>query len=129
MTDAVDVPRTLVSSHRDLIVWRKGMDLVVTIYQISAQFPRVEAHRLVDQITRAAVSVPANIAEGHARASKREFARFLAIAKGSAMEVETYLTVAVRLEYVSESEASPAFALITEVSKMLTALRKRMLED
>jgi len=82
----------------------------------------------VAQITRAAASVPANIAEGHARATRKNFANFVAIAKGSLMETETFLMLAVRLNYLTEGAASVALGLITENSKMLTALRSRLKE-
>jgi four helix bundle protein len=114
-------------SHRDLIVWQKAMDLAVDIYRLTARFPREEAYRLVSQMTRAAVSVPANIAEGRSRATRKEFANFLAIAKGSLMETETLLTLGVRLSYLSGEETRATFNLITEISKMLTTLRSRLL--
>jgi four helix bundle protein len=117
-----------VQSHRDLTVWQKAMDLAVEIYRLTAKLPHSENYRLVAQITRAAASVPANIAEGHARATRKDFANFVAIAKGSLMETETFLMLAVRLSYLSQSEASSAFSLITEISKMLTALRNRLKE-
>jgi four helix bundle protein len=116
-----------VESHRDLIVWQKAMDLAVEVYRLSKLFPKDEQYRLTAQITRAVASVPANIAEGQARASAREFARFLAIAKGSLMETETFLMLAVRLMYRSPEHAEPAFALTTEISKMITALKARIL--
>jgi four helix bundle protein len=102
------------------------MDLAVEIYRLAAKFPRSETYRLGAQITRAAASVPANIAEGHARATRRDFANFVAIAKGSLMEAEIFLTLALRLAYLTEDEASVALGLITENSKMLTALRNRL---
>jgi four helix bundle protein len=114
-----------VSSHRDLVVWQKAMDLVVEVYRLSANFPKPELYRLTAQITRAAASVPANIAEGHGRWSRREFAHFLSIARGSLMETETFLTLAVRLGYLERAAATPAQGLITEVSKMLSSLRSR----
>ena len=117
-----------VESHRDLIVWQKAMDLAALIYRLTKRFPANETYRLVAQATRAAASVPANIAEGHARSSRRDFANFTAIAKGSLMEVETYVMLAVRLGYIREEEAAPALSLITEISKMLTALRTRLME-
>ena len=80
-----------VQSYRDLIVWQKAMDLAVEIYRLTADFPPCETYRLVSKITRSAASVPANIAEGHARATRKDFANFLAIAKGSLMETETLL--------------------------------------
>lgn len=104
------------------------MDLTVEIYKLAEKFPRSEIYRLVSQITRAAASVPANIAEGHARATRKDFAIFVAIAKGSLMEAETFLMLAVRLNYVTEGEAAVALGLITENSKMLTALRNRLKE-
>ncbi|MBV9111139.1 MAG: four helix bundle protein [Gemmatimonadetes bacterium] len=102
------------------------MDLAVEIYRLSARFPADERYRLTAQITRAVASVPANIAEGHARGGSREYAHFVSIAKGSLMETETFLTLAVRLGYLSIDAAAPALALITEISKMLTRLRARL---
>jgi len=117
-----------VQSNRDLKVWQKAMDLAVEIYRLAARFPRSETYRLVAQITRAAASVPSNIAEGHARATRRHLANSVAIAKGSLMEAETFLMLALRLAYLTENEASVALGLITESSKMLTALRNRLKE-
>jgi four helix bundle protein len=116
-----------IESHRDLIVWQKAMDLTVQIYDLATHFPPVEVYRLTAQITRAAASVPANIAEGLSRSTARDYANFLAIAKGSLMETETFLMLAVRLNYIREMEANPTLALITEVSKMLTVLRHKLL--
>jgi four helix bundle protein len=73
--------------------------------------------------------VPANIAEENARGTKRDYANFLSVAKGSLMETETFLMLAVRLKYITQAEASKAFALVAEVSKMLTSLRSRLKED
>lgn len=116
-----------VESHRDLRVWQMAMDLVEHVYQLSSRFPTNETYRLVMQVTRAAASVPANIAEGNARGSRKDYAHFLAVAKGSLMETQTFLMLAVRLKYVAQSEAQPVFALITDISKMLTSLRSRLL--
>ena len=103
------------------------MDLAVEVYRLSKAFPRDEAFRLTSQITRAVASVPANIAEGHARSTARDYAQFLSISKGSLMETETYLMLAVRLGYLTRETASPALGLVTEVSKMLTSLRARLI--
>jgi four helix bundle protein len=116
-----------IESHRDLIVWQKAMDLAVLIYQLAQKFPSNESYRLVSQVTRAAASVPANIAEGHARSTRKDYANFLATAKGSLMETETLVMLAVRLKYLTTEEAKPTLNLITEVSKMLTVLRGRLL--
>ncbi len=118
--------RSSIPSHRELVVWQKAMDLVVQVYALSKDFPASESYRLTSQITRAAVSVPANIAEGKGRATTREYANFLSIARGSLMETETLLTVAVRLGYLTDAHASPSFELVTEISKMLTVLRSRL---
>jgi four helix bundle protein len=105
------------------------MDLAEIVYQLSAKFPATETYRLCAQVTRAAASVPANIAEGSARGSRRDYSNFLSIAKGSLMETETFLMLAVRLRYISQTEAATAFDLLTEISKMLTSLRSRLRED
>ena|SRR5712691_12711683 len=99
----------LIQSHRDLVAWQKAMDLVVHIYACSDLFPTREQYRLTGQVTRSAVSVPANIAEGYSPSAPADYARFLAIAKGSLMETETLV--------------------ITELEKILTILRKRVLES
>ena len=99
------------------------MDLVVAVYALTARFPREEAYRLTGQLTRAAVSVPANIAEGSARGGPREYAHCLSVAKGSLMEVETLIHLAIRLNFVVEPEAIAVISMIEETSKMLTALR------
>jgi four helix bundle protein len=103
------------------------MDMVVQVYRLTAAFPATETYRLTAQVTRSAASVPANIAEGNARGTTRDYAHFLAIAKGSLMETETFLLLAVRLGYLPEDKATPTLDLVTEVSKMLTALRSRLL--
>jgi four helix bundle protein len=118
----------MAQSHRDLIVWQKAMDLAESVYGLAGKFPSAETYRLGSQITRAAASVPANIAEGNARGTKRDYANFLSVAKGSLMETETFLMLSVRLKYLTQEETAAAFSLITEISKMLTALRRRLQE-
>ncbi|MCC5634805.1 four helix bundle protein [Nostoc sp. CHAB 5844] len=119
-----------IESHRDLIVWQKSMDMVVQIYQLTTNFPSTEIYRITSQITRAAVSVPANISEGHVRSSsKNDYAHFLAVSKGSLMETETLLMLTIRLNYLSSEQANPTLSLITEISKMLTTRRHRILKS
>ena len=117
-----------VESHRDLIVWQKAMRLAVEVYRLSAMFPRTEEYRLTAQITRALASVPANIAEGHARGTRRDYANFLAIAKGSLAETDTFLLLALELEFTTADRANVASDLIQEVGRMLTALRMRLVQ-
>ena len=115
-----------IKSHRDLLVWQKAMDLAVAVYQLSQKFPSNETYRLVAQVTRSASSVPANIAEGHGRVTKRDYANFVAVARGSLMETETFVMLSVRLGYAKPAEAQPVLNLITEISKILTVLRSRL---
>jgi four helix bundle protein len=127
MEDAGKGPVARIESHRDLQVWQKAMELAVETYRLTTKFPSIENYRLATQVTRAAASLPANIAEGKAKGSRRDYANFVATAKGSLMETETFLLLAIRLGYLSKQEATPALGLITEISKMLTALRHRLL--
>ena len=117
-----------IKSHRELIVWQKAMDMAVGIYHLSAEFPRPEMYGLTSQIRRAAASVPANIAEGNARGTAKDYSHFLTIAKGSLVETETYILLAIKLEYVSEASAGPIMSLITEIGKMLTAMRNKLMK-
>src|SRR5215210_6866041 len=93
-----------VQSYRDLIAWQRGVDLVEGIYRATQSWPREETYSLTDQVRRATVSVPANIAEGHGRHSTKEFLQHLGIASGSLCEAETHLVIANRLQYVSPDD-------------------------
>ncbi len=115
-----------IQDYRELIVWQKAMDLVIEVYRLTRAFPREELYGLTNQIRRAAVSIPSNIAEGQARQSKADFRNFLSIARASRAEVETQLTIAVRLQYATEAETKLAFSLLTEIQKMLAVLLKRL---
>jgi len=115
-----------VDSHRDLIVWQKAMDLTVEVYRLTSMFPGTETYRMTAQVTRSAASVPANIAEGHSRSTRRDYANFLSIAKGSLMETETFLMLAIRLGFVNQDQAQLAMSLITEISKMITTIRMKL---
>ena len=116
----------LIKSYRDLIVWQKSVDLCVDAYRLAKKLPKEELYALSDQIRRAAVSVPSNIAEGHARHSRKDFAHFLTIAQGSIAELETQLYLAVRMTMLAEEEVDRLMLLSQEVSKMLMALRSKL---
>ncbi len=109
-------------SYRDLEVWSLAMDLVEEVYRVCRQFPDDEKFALTSQIRRAAVSVPANIAEGWGRGSRAEYRHHVWIANGSLREVETLLIIAGRLKYVTSKDARPAWKLLQSVGKMLRAL-------
>jgi four helix bundle protein len=113
-------------SYRDLIVWQKAMDLTVEIYSIVMKLPKTEIYALTDQMQRAAVSIPSNIAEGHMRNSTKEYLRFLSIAMGSKAELETQLLICVRLKYLSEFEIQQAMNFLEEISKMIATIMKTL---
>lgn len=104
-----------VKSYRDLIVWQKSIDLVEMVYQATKTFPKEELYGLTNQLRRAAVSVPSNIAEGHARKSTAEFRNFLSIARGSLAEVETQLLIDRRLGYVNKQRVESILSIQVEV--------------
>lgn len=109
--------------YRDLQVWKKGILLAKCVYELTAPFPAAEKFGLVSQMRRAAVSIPSNIAEGHARRTAREFIQFLSHAEGSLAELDTQLQLSVELGHCTKQSASPAWALLLELEKMLVSLR------
>jgi four helix bundle protein len=109
-------------SYRDLIAWRKAMDLVTEVYQFTQAFPREERYGLTNQLRRAAVSVPSNIAEGQARYCAKEFRLFLSHARGSLVEIETQLLIAQNLKYGSASEIERLLDRASELGKILNGL-------
>jgi four helix bundle protein len=113
-------------SYRDLEVWQKAMDLVVDCYRITQDFPKSETYGLVSQLQRAAVSIPANIAEGQGRQHLGEFLQFLSIAGGSLAELETHLLIAYRLGYITQATQEKLFIQSERVGKMLAGLRKSL---
>ncbi|MFV9505811.1 MAG: four helix bundle protein [Oscillochloridaceae bacterium umkhey_bin13] len=143
-----------IQSYRDLLVWQKSMDLVTEIYQLTRQFPHEELFGLTSQTRRAAVSIPANIAEGYGRIHRKEYLHHLSIARGSLMEVEThlqiavrltnptnwntvsrcvqvetYLQIAVRLTYLSREQGAQIWSLLQEVARLLNGLIRSLNSD
>jgi four helix bundle protein len=111
--------------HKELIVWQKAMHLVVAVYKLTKCFPKTEIYGLASQIQRAAVSVPSNIAEGHALKQTQAYTRYLAIANGSLAELETQLEIANRLGYLSP-ESRQVIDQASEVGRMLWGLRRSL---
>ena len=109
------------TSYQNLIVWQKAMDLADEIYKLTRLLPKEELFSLSDQLRRAAVSIPSNIAEGRGRQTEKEFKQFLSIAKGSVFEAETQLLIGLRQGYYSSAQAENALKLCDEVGKMLTS--------
>ena len=111
-------------NFRSLKVWQLGMQLVEEVYRLCQHFPKQEMYGLISQIQRAAVSVPANIAEGHAMGSGKDFLRYLAIAQGSLAELETHLILAERIKYAASAQSEPILARCSDEARMLRGLRK-----
>ena len=108
-------------NYQKLEVWKKSMELVEQVYPLISLLPREETYALADQMRRAAVSIPSNIAEGQARGI-REFIQFLKVAKGSRAELETQLLLCVRLKYLTCSDIESALSALEEISKMISSL-------
>jgi four helix bundle protein len=112
----------VMKTHKDLNVWKEAMSLVKQVYSLTKDFPKEEVHGLVSQMRRAAVSIPSNIAEGAARDSRKEFARFLYISLGSLTELETQLLLSEELGFARSSEMGKD---IESIRKMLFGLIKQ----
>lgn len=112
----------LAKDHKDLIVWQKAMDLLVEVYRLVKKLPKEETYALSDQMRRAAVSIPSNIAEGRGRSSDKDYLRFLFIARGSRAELDTQLLACVRLGYLDESDVEISLNLCTEIGRMLNSM-------
>jgi four helix bundle protein len=109
-------------SYRDLIAWQKAMKLAIRIYAATQPFPKEERYGITNQLRRAAVSVPSNIAEGQARFSQKEFHHFLSQARGSLVEIETQLLIAKDLKYLAPANADGLLAAADELGRLLNGL-------
>jgi four helix bundle protein len=111
-------------THHDLTIWKKSIEFVTNVYQITKGFPKEEIYGLTNQLRRASVSIPSNIAEGAARSHNKEFVQFLFIALGSASEIETQLVISKNLKFIGEKEYLKLNEEIVEIRKMLNGLIK-----
>jgi len=114
--------------YKDLLISRKGIELVKSIYQLTQRFPPDERFGLTSQLRRSAVSVPCNIAEGQARHTTKEFIHFISNSEGSLAEVDTQVVIATELQYCTQKETEFVFGLIDELRRMLNGLRRRLQE-
>lgn len=110
--------------YRELDVWQLSMTLCENVYGLMRSFPQEERFALCDQLRRAVVSIPSNIAEGNGRDSRIEYSHFLSVARGSLFEVQTQLDIAERLKYVEVPDETKT--LITRISKMLLSMARKL---
>jgi four helix bundle protein len=113
-------------SYKDLVAWKKGMELVKGIYDATDSFPQHETYGLVSQLRRAAVSIPSNIAEGQAHYTNPQFVRFLRHARGSLAEIETQLLIALDRGYILKPRSEELFSQMDELGRILSGLIKSM---
>jgi four helix bundle protein len=116
----------MVKTFRDLLVWQEAMNLVEMVYLKIEILPKEERYGLASQMKRAAVSIPANIAEGNGRKSRKEYIHFLSIANGSLRELETHILIAERLHFMTKENSEPIHNQLQTVGRLLTALRKSL---
>ena len=115
--------------YKKLEVYTVGKELVLHVYELLKRFPKEEQYALCDQLRRAVISVPSNIAEGLGRLSEKEQVRFIEIAYGSLLEVETQLELACDLHYISEEDLDGVMALVDREAKLLSGLRSRRIDS
>ena len=116
----------MIKDHKDLIVWQKAMELVTEVYKMVKLLPKEETYALSDQMRRAAVSIPSNIAEGYSRKTDKELLQFLYIARGSKAELETQISIALNLNYFEEQNVAKAIGLCSETRRLLNAFITRI---
>lgn len=114
-------------SYKELVVWEKAMELAEETYKLVEKLPKQETYALSDQMRRAAISIPSNIAEGQRRNSTKEFKQFLSIADGSCAELETQILIAIRIGLLDSFQCENCLNLCTEVAKMITGLKSHLL--
>jgi four helix bundle protein len=127
MANSSDLPEK--KHYKDLLVWQKSLAMVREVYRLTAAFPARERFGLADQMRRAAVSVPSNIAEGQAHYSSREFLHFLRHARGSLAELNTQMLIAIDLGYAQNQQGTLMLRQIDEISRMLSGLISSLTSD
>ena len=122
----MDLPKTQLFGYKKLIVYQKAKALVLDTYQLTGTFPKEEQYILLPQMRRSAISIQANIVEGYAKNSRKEFARFLNISIGSAIELEIYFEMSLDLKYIDLIKYQKISSLLTEVEKLLYSFHKAL---
>ena len=117
-----------IKSHRDLIAWQKAMNLAENVYDLTRAFPKEEIYGLTNQIRRCVVSIPANIAEGQGRRSKKEFQQFLGHARGSLLGLDTHLELALRFGYINSESYQNLLPQIQETGRLVNGLLRSLNE-
>ena len=118
-----------IKTLKDLLVWQKSMDLEILIYSLTKQYPKEELYALTNQIRRCVTSIPANIAEGSGRKNKGELIQFLHIALGSATELETFLIISMRLQYITAEQYEETDKALNVIIKMMCGLINSLKTD
>ena len=116
-------------NYKELNVWRQGIELVKRTYKVSQVLPKEERYGLISQMTRAAVSIPANIAEGSSRESDKDYARFLQIALGSAFELQTYFVIICEMSWIDSEKIEELQKILEQEIKMIHTFIKKLLAD
>lgn len=113
-------------NYKNLKIWQLSRILVKVVYELTTYFPSNEQYGLTSQIRRAVISIPANIAEGSGRGTDKDFSRFLDIAISSSFELETELTLATDLNYISNEQCTPVLNQIQEIQKMIFGFKEKL---
>ncbi len=117
----------MLNSYKELIVWQKGIELVIEIYRLTTLFPKAEIYGLTSQMRRAAISIPSNIAEGYARKHRQEYVQFMRIAFASGAELETQVIIAKKLYLALPEKFKRSDELLSEVMKMLNKMTSSLI--
>jgi four helix bundle protein len=116
-----------IKSYKDLLIWQKGIKIVILVYKLVKHFPQEELYALTSQLKRASVSVPSNIAEGYGRNTDKSFSHFLDISRGSLFEIETQLIIANELGFILDNTLfNEVLSQIEEESKMINSFSKTL---
>jgi four helix bundle protein len=125
----MNMEKKVIKSYKDLEIWKKGILLSMEIYSLTSTFPLNEQYGLTSQIRRATTSIPANIAEGYGRESGKNYIQFLKISRGSLYELDTFLTIALGLKYLTKEQRNHLNDKTEELSKMINSLIKKIIQN